>query len=162
VQLPDRLHWLVGIDVRSETAFLLDGSPNALEGFNALMRKVQVAVRDVGRAEQLFFLYLEAVRGDGDLDALQRSALDLESLVFRYFTRHTSDPTARGRFEKWWGAVPASVKTGVPRPSAVKGQSGFDVHYYWFKNGVLSECFATVGLDGTVTEATPKRIAGKQ
>jgi hypothetical protein len=158
VQLPGPRRWLVAIDIKSEEVFLLDGSRDPLAGFNALMRKARVNVGDDSVAEQVFFLYLEAVRGGGYLDALPMNALELESLVMRYFARR-SEPAAKEHFQEWWGRVPASVKARVAPPTAAKGRAGFDIRYYWFKSGVLSEYSVAVGADGTVTELTAKLVA---
>jgi hypothetical protein len=159
VQLPGPKRWLAAIDINSEAVFLLNGSRDPLAGFNALMRKARVNVADGSVSEKVFFMYLEAVRGGEYLNALPMNALELESLVMRYFSRR-SGPAAEEQFQEWWGRVPASVRARVVPPTAAKGRAGFDIRYYWFKNGVLSECSVAVGADGTVTELTAKPVAG--
>lgn len=157
VQLPDPKHWLVAIDIKSESVYLLEGSRDPLGGFNRLMRKVGANVRDSRVAEQAFYLYLHTVRTEKYQDALPLSALELESLVMRHFAGRT-DPSVARQFERWWGGVPASVKMQVRPPTPVTGKDGFVVRYFWYQNGELSECAATVGFDGTIRESPPRRV----
>lgn len=144
------LSWLVGLDSRDEQ-YLLAGFPDPLNGFNALIKALNLNIESADTARDVFDLYLTMVWGQKAREFIIVDDMQLQSLALSDFRMRYSLPKARAMYLKWWRSMTPEIRKRLHKPEVVATEGGFTVKYVRYHQGQILPESILIDKDGTVT-----------
>lgn len=159
VELDDYHEWVAASDNRTGVVYLLEGSPDPISEFNTLLTDLHLRVSDVEGALGIFYFYLKVVQTEQPNWRVVGDEMKLESVALVDFEKRFPAAKRKSAFDYWWNGLPGNVKKSLATPAPRTVKDGFDVHFFFYSGGVISDQILTVKNDATVTLGKPRVLA---
>jgi hypothetical protein len=152
VELDNYKEWLVAVNRRNNTTYLLEGSADTITEFNKLEGDLHLQVSDANAALDIFDFFLKVARGQEFRSHVVPDEMKLESLALEDFRLRFPTGQRRAAFSSWWAGVSENTKKALLTPKAIPVKNGYDIQYFFYSQGNISKQNLTINADGTVTE----------
>jgi hypothetical protein len=124
------------------------------------MKDLSVRVDEPERALDVFDMFLKVARSRQFFSSVIGDAMQLQSVALQDFRLRFPESKRLAAFDKWWRAVPPSLKKAIAPPKVQTQGSNFVVSYYRYSKGALEKESVFISTDGSVTPQVPK-VASK-
>jgi len=158
-QLDADSEWIAAFDTKGRTAYFMAGSSDPVGGFNQLVKALHMDIKDANVALDVFDSYLKYARPEIRADAISDD-MKLERVAIEDFGERYPRDQSRAAFDRWWKAVPLSLREKIAAPVAVPSDGRFAVRYFYYDRGAIWKLTALIAPDGTVSDGKPQVLTG--
>jgi len=147
VQVDSYDSWLIAIDSSSLQVFPLRGFENPIEGFNRLMR--QVEVRNVNeRVVEMASTCLQVTKGDDYVRSIVPDEMWLQVVAISDFRVRLPKRKSLSSYAVWWAQIPRQLRKSLTPPSYKQSAKGFEVSYFHYQEGRITKQIMAVSESG--------------
>lgn len=158
VEVDTYREWLVAIDRHNDFTVILEGSSNPIAGFNKLVKDLRLLVNNTDAAVEVFDFFLKVAFGQRFRAQVLSDDIQLESIALEDFRSRLAASERRGAFETWWRNMNSDIKKALRPPKALAINGGYEIEYYVYDQGKVSDELLRMGTDGTVSKGESKVV----